>query len=489
MGAVYVVEHVNTGGLWALKVMLDCTKLQAERASRFRREARASARITSEHVVKVTDADTAPELDGAPFLVMELLDGTDVERLLAKRGRLEPREVVDILAQVARGLDRAHAAGVVHRDLKPENIFMHRREDGSSIVKVLDFGISKVLRPDGDMSTANVTGATDVMGTPLYMAPEQAAARHEQVGPPTDVWAIGLMTIRMLTGQIYWQGDTIAEVFVQIMSATRWPPSQRWPQFSPAFDAWFQRSTAPRPADRFQSVGHQVTELAALLTGEKLLLQSNPETPGTLVGPVPPRTSSDPSTLPTPQQLVTQVMAAPDKSSQRPVAGAVGIGVSTAEPVTSVALPLHKPTRGLAIGASVAALAVAAVIAFSISRHHDPVAAGRDSGPTSPFDPSSTSTTASGAGGVTSTPPASVTPPVEAPPIATTAIPVTSAVPPAPPVTPVVTPPVTPVTQPVVQPITQPVINRPPVRPNPPTTPTTSAKPPTKPGDLFDTQK
>jgi serine/threonine-protein kinase len=184
MGVVYVVEHVNTGGLLAMKLMLDGTAMIGDRAARFRREARASARITSEHVVKVTDADTAPELDGAPFLVMELLDGIDLEKLLMARGRLSPRETIDILSQVARALDKAHAAGVVHRDLKPENVFLHKREDGTEVVKVLDFGISKILGRGNDMSVASMTSSTEIMGTPLYMAPEQATAKHGEVAPP-----------------------------------------------------------------------------------------------------------------------------------------------------------------------------------------------------------------------------------------------------------------------------------------------------------------
>ena len=487
MGAVYVVEHINTGGLWALKVMLDCTRLQAERASRFRREARASARITSEHVVKVTDADTAAELDGAPFIVMELLDGLDVERLLAKRQRLDVNETVDILAQVARGLDKAHAAGVIHRDLKPENIFVHRREDGSTIVKVLDFGISKVLRPDGDMASASVTGASDVMGTPLYMAPEQATARHDQVGPPTDVWAIGLMAVRMLTGAIYWQGDTIAEVFVQIMSDRRWPPSSRWPELGPAFDAWFQKSTAPRPADRFQSVGEQVTELSVILTGERRLLRSsNPNT-----------SPSGQNESTRAQQLVTQVMSVSDKSSGHPMAAAVG--VSTAEPVTSASLPLTKPGRGLALVALVAVLAVGALIAVPTFylRSRDTAVATRDSGA---LDPSSTSTTASGAGGT----PSATSPPMT--PTSTTSVSMTSTptgtasassassgssgnpVNPNLPVVPVVNN-GNPNGNPVVT--SRPLRPLQPVSPTQPVTPpaTSTTKPPPKPGDLFDTQK
>ena len=264
MGAVYVAEHVNTGGQWALKVMLD-THLVAERAARFRREARASARITSEHVVRVTDADIAPELGGAPFLVMELLSGQDLERRLTEAGPLAPSEVLEALTQVARGLEKAHAAGVVHRDLKPENVFLHRRDDGGVIYKVLDFGISKLLRPETDPGALSATGSSDVMGTPLYMAPEQAAAKHDLVGPGTDVWALALMAHRMLTGVTYWQGQSVPEVFVEIMSQPLAAPSSRFPSLPASFDAWFAKSCAFRVTDRYASVTEQIAALSQAL--------------------------------------------------------------------------------------------------------------------------------------------------------------------------------------------------------------------------------
>jgi len=474
MGAVYVVEHVNTGGLWALKVMLDCTKLQAERASRFRREARASARITSEHVVKVTDADTAPELDGAPFIVMELLDGQDVERLLNGVGQLDTRAALDILSQVARGLDKAHAAGVIHRDLKPENIFVHKREDGTTIVKVLDFGISKVLRPDGDLASASVTGAADVMGTPLYMAPEQATARHHEVGPATDVWAVGLMTVRMLTGEIYWKGDTIAEVFVQIMSDTRWPPSSRWPDLGPTFDAWFLKSCAPKVADRFQSVGEQISELSGLLTGERTLARST--------APSQPRADS------APPQLVTQLMQVSDKSSGYPISA---LGVSTAEPVTTATIPL-QPNRGLAIGAAVLALAVTGFVGVAYVVRGGPTAMTHDGGM-----PATSDTLAMGA----AAPEPKLSPPpatADAGPTTLTALTSDPAPPPVPASThagagtqshvAVQAPaPPAPGLRPLVRPQGAPVAVVPPTPPTPPPA-APSAKPAGK-GDLFDTQR
>ncbi len=269
MGVVYVVEHVNTGDHLALKLLLAHANASPETVVRFKREARAPAKIKSEHVVRVTDADVAPELDHAPFLVMELLDGQDLEKLVETCGMLPPDQIVDMLAQVARALDKAHAAGIVHRDLKPENLFLHKREDGSQIVKILDFGISKVMGGEGLGSTDQSGGATktgSVFGTPLYMAPEQAKGQHAQIGAGTDIWAIGLIVYRLVTGQIYWRANTIAELLVAIIAEPMPAPSTLSPlALTPAFDGWFARSCDRDPTLRFRTVGDQVRALAEAL--------------------------------------------------------------------------------------------------------------------------------------------------------------------------------------------------------------------------------
>ena len=408
MGVVYVAEHLNTGGLWALKVMLDGSRFSAERAVRFRREARASARIASEHVVKVTDADVAPELGNAPFLVMELLDGEDLERTLEKTGALEPKAALDILKQVARGLDKAHAAGVIHRDLKPENVFLHRREDGSTIVKVLDFGISKILQSERDIMNMSLSSSTDIMGTPLYMAPEQAMAKTADVSPATDVWALGLMTVRLLTNEVYWTGQSIPEIFVQIMTPQRDPPSQRWPQLGPELDAWFAKSTALDPKQRYGSVREQIDELATVLVGERAIGRS-----------VTPAGATDApaavaSLAPQQPQLRTQRMPSPfndDGPSMNAVAGTIEpVGAGTDDHVTRVALPMSR-TRPVAM--IVAAAVVAAGLAiFGFTMLRAPAAQDSSAAATQPpASPSSASLPPAAA----SLPLSTATPPSNAP--------------------------------------------------------------------------
>lgn len=268
MGIVYRVEHVHTGEPLALKVLVGAARSDPQALKRFKREARTSARIQSDHVVHVTDASTSPELDGSPFLVMELLHGMDVGKYGAQHGALEPAEVVALLAQVGSVLAMAHALGIVHRDLKPENLFLHRRKDGTTIAKVLDFGISKFAHEEHAPEMGGVTATGMVIGTPLYMAPEQAHGQNDKIAPTTDVWAMGLVAMRLLTGEHYWGAPTMADLMMKIAVLPIRPPSERWPdskRMSPALDAWFLRSCDRDQAKRWPTVARQIDELASAL--------------------------------------------------------------------------------------------------------------------------------------------------------------------------------------------------------------------------------
>ena len=257
MGAVYEVEHVRTGERLALKVLLSGVGASAEALSRFKREARASARIKSDHVVRVIDADVAPELNGAPFLVMELLEGSDLERKTAAE-RPAASTVVDWLRQVAVAIDKAHRLGIVHRDLKPENLFVTSREDGTPIVKVLDFGIVKMTE-DG----TGATGSGQILGTPQYMAPEQVSATA-QITPATDRYALGLVAYRLLTGESYYRGD-VMNILAQLLHEPLQRPSERHPDLGTGTDAWFARACHRSPEKRFASASEQVEALSAAL--------------------------------------------------------------------------------------------------------------------------------------------------------------------------------------------------------------------------------
>jgi serine/threonine-protein kinase len=256
MGVVYEVEHTHTGQHLALKVL---TPQPGASVERFKREARAASSIQSDHIVRVTDADVAPELGGSPYLVMELLDGADLERVT----RDQPAAPTDVLAwlrQVARALDKAHARGIVHRDLKPANFFLTQREDGSPLVKILDFGIAKMAAEN-----TVLTNSDSFLGTPGFMAPEQTDSRGPPVTFQADLYALGLIAFRLLTGRSYWKTGSLAQLLAQILVEQMPPPSERGSTLGAAFDAWFLRACDRDMNKRFPSAFDQVEALAVAL--------------------------------------------------------------------------------------------------------------------------------------------------------------------------------------------------------------------------------
>jgi len=196
MGAVYVAEQIATGRQRALKLMHPGLVSSRELREKFTLEARVGARIASEHVVEVA-AGVEPT-SGSPWLAMELLTGEALSHALKRSGAFTVDETAIVLAQVCHALGAAHTAGIVHRDLKPENVFLaeSRRASESYTVKVLDFGIAKVLEAARGSNTRAI-------GSPLWMAPEQTE-RNAEISPATDVWALGLVMFTLLTGKSFW---------------------------------------------------------------------------------------------------------------------------------------------------------------------------------------------------------------------------------------------------------------------------------------------
>ncbi|HTJ80676.1 MAG TPA: serine/threonine-protein kinase [Polyangiaceae bacterium] len=266
MGEVYLVQHVHTDERLAVKVLLSEVISDETALERFRREARTPARIDSEYVVRVTDADAAPELGGAPFLVMEYLRGEDLDHFVAENGPMTAADVVTFLGQAARALDKAHALGIVHRDLKPENIFITRREDGSPHIKILDFGIAKFTSgATSDLVNKTATSPGQIYGTPLYMSPEQAKGESKKISPQTDIWALGLIANRMLSGKDYWDAETLTALIAQVVYEPMKKPSEKGFDFGPKYDAWFLRCCDRDPDARFGSAGEAVFRLGQAL--------------------------------------------------------------------------------------------------------------------------------------------------------------------------------------------------------------------------------
>ena len=243
MGAVWRATHLTLGTPVAVKFMADSTP---EALARFQREAQVAAQIRSSNVVAIHDFGVENEL---PYIVMELLDGEDLGARLKRMQRLSLTETAQILLPVARGLERAHHAKLVHRDLKPENIFLVREGD-EDVPKILDFGIAKTLVSDPDSFDVTHDGA--VLGTPYYMSPEQSRARRD-IDHRADLWALGVIVFRMVTGRRPFNGSTAAALAVQICTEPPPPVGSIAPDLPAQLDAFFERALAKEPGHRFQT--------------------------------------------------------------------------------------------------------------------------------------------------------------------------------------------------------------------------------------------
>ena len=212
MGAVYEAEHVGLGKRARHQVRRREFATDEKVVARFAREARAMSAIESAHIVTVFDAGTD---DGRPYLVMELLRGEDLGQRFAAWTRIPLGEAMHIIAQVLRGLARAHAAGIVHRDLKPDNVFLVKHDTDPLFAKIVDFGISKIERPRDTTSPLALTGRGTVLGTPFYMSPEQAQASADVDGR-TDLYSVGAILFECLTGRPPHTGESYEQVILSI---------------------------------------------------------------------------------------------------------------------------------------------------------------------------------------------------------------------------------------------------------------------------------
>ncbi|WP_170319303.1 protein kinase domain-containing protein [Polyangium spumosum] len=220
MGSVYEAQNVAIGKRVALKFLRTPAGADASVRARFHREARAVSAVESAHIVQIFD--TGETEAGEPFLVMELLQGEDLATRLRRRGRMSVSEAVAIAAQALRGLRRAHAAGVVHRDLKPQNVFLASADDGKTLVKIVDFGLSKVLGGEAELVTPSGLSAQDPLtrvgtpvGTPFYMSPEQIEALDD-IDPRTDIWSMGAILYEALAGAPPFSEPTFARLVIAI---------------------------------------------------------------------------------------------------------------------------------------------------------------------------------------------------------------------------------------------------------------------------------
>ena len=268
MGTVWEGAHVTLGTRVAIKFIKPRFSDQAEARARFEIEARAAAKLNSKHAVHVFDYGVSPE--GLPYIVMEFLEGESLSDAIIGRGPLAASEVARIIAQAARALAKAHAAGIVHRDLKPDNIFLARTDEPVEglpyVVKLVDFGIAKMFEeepPEGASSRmGGPTREGTVIGTPNFMAPEQLTVGGAP-GPLTDLWSLGACTFAAMTGRLPFEGDVLGDIVLKVCASPMPAPSKINPGVPHGFDAWFARACSRDPARRFQTAD----ELAQALAG------------------------------------------------------------------------------------------------------------------------------------------------------------------------------------------------------------------------------
>ncbi len=329
MAAVLAAKHLTLRERVAIKMLLPEWSGNPELAERFLNEGRAATKIRSEHVVRVLDVD---EVDGRPYLVLEYLDGVDLDRLVATEGPRPISEAVDFVLQACEAMAEAHLAGIVHRDLKPANLFLCHRADGSPCVKVLDFGISKItggtVRESGLRSVG--TAPTAVMGSPHYMSPEQMAS-SSNVDARADIWSLGAIFHELLAGEPPFQAETITGLCSRILKDPP-PPLSRIRADVPAEleDVVF-RCLEKEPSDRFPDVAEVARAFApfgsaeAVASAERIarIFDGKDPTPSRPPGEVASHRSGFSAEL-----RASEILAGPRAPvTRRPVAGYVVLGL------------------------------------------------------------------------------------------------------------------------------------------------------------------
>ncbi len=401
MGSVWSATHLGLNQVVAIKFVSREFVRSEEALRRFDAEAKAAAQLRSRHVVQVFDTGTLA--DGTPYIAMELLRGETLQSRVHTGGPVALGEGVEILSQCCKALGRAHAAGIIHRDIKPENIFLTQAsEDEGSIVKILDFGIAKMsVGPNEQGSKHGATRTGAVLGTPLYMSPEQARALRT-LDQRTDLYSLGLVAYTMFTGNLAFSSESFGDLLYQICTAPLPSLCANAAWLPPAMEGWFQRACAREPQARYASAQQ-------FADGLRLAAGMSVQPPASALVP-----SRAPSRVP--------VAEGPALTSSP----GTGPGISrTDDPVDA---PPRARRRGLGIaivGAALVVLGGAAVAAFVLSARNANLAARAAASQTAAAaaSPPTVATTpvpaTSAAAEASSTPPpvapsASATSPVEA---------------------------------------------------------------------------
>ncbi|MDI3282919.1 serine/threonine-protein kinase [Polyangium sp. 15x6] len=349
MGAVWIAHHLKLDRAVAVKFMEPGLTASDTARARFEREARAAAQIQSAHVVEVHDYGVESE---TPYIVMELLRGEDLAARLDKRGKLDLAEALRITQPICKALRRAHELGLVHRDLKPGNVFLARQDD-DEIVKLLDFGIAKAVSP-GTPQSGDVTRSGNLVGSPLYMSPEQIR-KSKEVDHRSDLWSLGVILYQMLTGRTPFVEDEVGAVLVAICTDPIPKPSTLAPELGPEVDRFFDRALARDPAERFQSSRELFEALEALANKPAAAVKGTSVAARHDTTPALEATDEIPSPLPRANEKNTAValaetMAVPEGS------GTITMSPSGRTQDDEGSAPKHKQRRFAAAGLGALAL-------------------------------------------------------------------------------------------------------------------------------------
>jgi serine/threonine protein kinase len=354
MGYVVAALHIELGEMVALKFLRPEALAQEELVERFAREARAAVRIKSEYVARVMDVGTLP--DGVPFIVMEHLEGKDLADVLAEQTRLPIRTAVEYMMQACEALASAHANGIVHRDIKPENLFLTRHAQGVDIIKVLDFGISKLaLTSPASKGSRQFVRTMLPMGSPTYMSPEQIRTAGE-VDARSDIWSLGCVLFELIAGTTAFDAPTLMQLSAAILEKDPTPLRQLQPECPPELEAVVAKCLEKDASKRFQNIAELAVALypfaprRARISAERcsyLLRDAGLPAAEIEIGSVaPPSQTSDAKVAVT--------------SGGAPASTSTPAAVS---PIASIPPNLKRSNRGIFIAA--AALLVAGGVAYS----------------------------------------------------------------------------------------------------------------------------
>ena len=259
MGVVVAAHHLDLDEKVAIKFLLPEILAQTDSVARFAREARAAVKIKSEHVARVSDVGKLE--NGAPYMVMEYLDGSDLGVWLRERGPLPVEQAVEFVLQACEAIAEAHTLGIVHRDLKPGNLFVIRRPDATLSVKVLDFGISKSTTPVGPGHAGAMTRTSALMGSPLYMSPEQMQSSRD-VDVRSDIWALGVILYELISGGPPFKADSMPELVLRVVQGPAAPSLRGVRSEVPdGLERVIARCLEKDRRKRYESVGELAVEL------------------------------------------------------------------------------------------------------------------------------------------------------------------------------------------------------------------------------------